>query len=131
MLKKEFFFSNTAGLYPATFPKMNSFTSIFQRFCKTLRKPIWLSVAASEYRLSLIYLLVSFIAISPWTFYCDNQIVELIVECLSKERCFHRNKYLDMHWDLWQWCLWQHRYHLSVKLRSIQKVLFFTRFFTY
>ena len=62
--------------------------------------------------------------LSTWKFYCNNQIVQLMWHSLSKDRCFHENKHLDMHWDLWQRCLWEHRYHPLVKLYSTQKFPF-------
>ena len=74
-------------------------------------------VAASDYQLSLICVLERFIAII--------KLLNWFLNSLSKERWFHEIKYLDMHWGMWQQCLWKLRHHPFSQLRSIQKIFFF------
>ena len=115
-LKRSSFFSKTAGILPPKLPKTNSFTSIFQRFCPKSQNTYVVLIGCFRITFSFICLLESFTAIIRYLTWLLNS--------LSIERCFHRNKYLDIHWYLCQWCLWQHRYHPLVKLHSIQKVFF-------
>ena len=80
MSKKELSFSKTVDLVPTVLPKINFFTSSFERFREKTQS---IYLAASEYRLILISLLESFIAIY-------DQIVELMVELLFKRKVLSR-----------------------------------------
>ena len=114
--RKNFFLVKLQA-YLATLPKMNSFTSILQRF--------W--PKNSEYQLALsgcFRIPTIFLIGHLGSFKAIIKLLNGLLNSLSKERCFHREKYLDMHWDLWQPYLWKHRYHPLVKLHSIRSFLF-------
>ena len=80
MSKKEFSFSKTVDLVPTVLPKINFFTSSFEIFWEKTQS---IYLAASEYRLTLVCLLESFIAIY-------DQIVELMVELPFKRKMLSR-----------------------------------------
>ena len=79
---------------------MYSFTSVFQRFWQKSQSTY---VALSGcFRILIIFripicLLGNFTAVI--------KLLKWLLNSLSKERCFHGNKYLDLHWDLWQFSL--------------------------
>ena len=73
----------------------DSFTIIFERFWRKSQNTCGFQWHFPNTDYLWFCLLGSFTAITK------------LLDSFSKETCFHGNIYLDIRWDLWQWCLWQ------------------------